>query len=892
AASSSGLQSLARGHRLTLNTLLQGAWAVLLGRYSGQDDVLFGTTVSGRPAELAGVESIAGLFINTLPVRVQVDSGAMLVPWLGELQARQAELRRYEYSPLDQVQKWSGLPAGQALFDHILVFENYPVSSALRESPPGLEILEAQPSEQTNYPLTVVVLPGSEMELELLYDCRRFDRVAILRMAGHLKNLLRAFVDDPRCRLAELALLTPAERQQLLVEWNVTARDAVRGEGAWARSLHELFEAQVARAPEARAVVCAGESLSYGELNRRANRLAHHLRALGVGPEALVVLRLERSLDPVVAILAVLKAGGAYVPVEHAAPRERLRGLLEDARPAVLITRGEEAGDGTAAGIRVVDLERDREAIARCSPENPVSGIRGEDPAYVIYTSGSTGRPKGVGVTHRNVLRLFTATDEWFGFDRREVWTLFHSFAFDFSVWELWGALLYGGRLVVVPYWISRSPEDFHALVRRERVTVLNQTPSAFYQLIAIDEASGAASRDLALRWIIFGGEALDLGALAPWFHRHGDEDPRLVNMYGITETTVHVTYRPLSAADLVKSGRSPIGAGIPDLGMYLLDSSRNPVPLGVVGEMYVGGAGVARGYLERPALTAERFVPDPYSVAPGERLYRTGDLGRYQPDGDLEFLGRADHQVKIRGFRIEPGEIEAVLADHPAVAAAVVTVRVDEGPVLVAWVGGAEPSRSELRSFLAERLPDYMVPALFVTLDSLPLTPNGKVDRAALARRALPDRIAPEEELVPPRTLAEVTLAGIWSRVLGVERVGVNDNFFELGGDSILSIQVVSRARQEGLVLTPREVFEQPTLGDLAAVVAAAAEGLSDQGPVTGELPLTPAQRWFFEWQLGAPHHFNQALLLEARERLEPAWLERALSVLLEHHDALRLRF
>ncbi|MCP4661436.1 MAG: amino acid adenylation domain-containing protein, partial [bacterium] len=580
------------------------------------------------------------------------------------------------------------------------------------------------------------------------------------------------------------------------------------------------------------------------------------------------------------------------------------RAVLEDSRAPVLVTAGG-SGERWPEGIRVVDLDGDSGAIAAASPQSPALSTAGDELAYVIYTSGSTGRPKGVGVTHANVLRLFTATRAWFGFDRDDVFTLFHSYAFDFSVWELWGALLHGGRLVLVPYWVSRSPEAFLELLDQQGVTVLNQTPSAFSQLVHEQESSPSPSSSSSLRWVIFGGEALNVASLAPWFARHGDRRPRLVNMYGITETTVHVTYRRLSAADLVRSGRSPIGAGIPDLRIALLDRSRNPVPLGVVGEMFVGGAGVARGYLGRPALTAERFVPDPlsgdplsgdpFSPSPGERLYRTGDLGRYQPDGDLEFLGRTDHQVKIRGFRIELGEIEAVLADHPAVATAVVMVSQDEAAVLVAWVvgaGTAEPSRSELRSFLTERLPEYMVPAIFVPLESLPLTPNGKVDRAALARRALPNRVAPEAASVPPRTPAEVALARIWSRVLGVERVGVNDNFFELGGDSILSIQVVSGARQEGLVLTPRDVFHQPTLGELAAVATTATRDPDDQGPVTGELPLTPIQRWFFEWQLSAPHHFNQALLLETRERLEPARLERALGVLMEHHDALRLRF
>jgi amino acid adenylation domain-containing protein/non-ribosomal peptide synthase protein (TIGR01720 family) len=509
--------------------------------------------------------------------------------------------------------------------------------------------------------------------------------------------------------------------------------------------------------------------------------------------------------------------------------------------------------------------------------------------AYVIYTSGTTGKPKGSLITHRNVARLFPATDAWYQFNEDDVWTLFHSCAFDFSVWEIWGALLYGGRIVVVPFLVSRSPEAFYELVAKEKVTVLNQTPSAFRQLIQAEEMVG--QKDLALRHVIFGGEALEMESLRPWFERHGDQMPRLVNMYGITETTVHVTYRPLSKGDL-NSG-SVIGVPIPDLQIYILDARREPVPIGVPGEMYVGGAGLARGYLRRPELTDERFIPDHLSGRAGSRLYRTGDLARYLPGWDIEYLGRVDNQVKIRGFRIELGEIESVLCKHPAVREAVVLAREDVpgSKRLVGYIvhSGLAPELSSLREYLKKTLPEYMVPAAFVVLEHLPLTNNGKVDRKALP---VPDEQRPElAGYAAPRTPVEEKLASIWSKVLRIERVGVNDNFFELGGDSILSIQVISLARREDIQLTPKLLFANQTIAELAAA-RATEQGHSSVEPAIGDVSLTPIQHWFFEQNLEESHHYNQAFLFEVGEPLTRPLLERALKELSGRHDSLRLRY
>jgi amino acid adenylation domain-containing protein len=611
--------------------------------------------------------------------------------------------------------------------------------------------------------------------------------------------------------------LTDKETQKLLLEKNHGGRDHT-----WEKCIHKLFEAQAERTPETVALSFKEQHLTYRELNERANQLAHHLQKLGVGSETLVGLFLERSLEMVVGLLAILKAGGAYVPMDPKYPRERLTFMLKDAHSPVVVTQKLLEGDLSDGNAKVICLDSDWLEIS-CEPTtNPVSDTQPHHLAYVIYTSGSTGTPKGSLISHCNVVRLFQETQVWFNFTQSDVWTLFHSCAFDFSVWELWGALFNGGRLVIVPFSVSRTPEDFHRLLCEEGVTVLNQTPSAFRQLIQVDEVKGP-SPSLALRLIIFGGEALDFGSLKPWFERHGDQKPRLVNMYGITETTVHVTYRPIDAADLF--GGSMIGIPIPDLQVYLLDEQGHSVPFGVPGEICVGGAGVGRGYLNRPELTAEKFIADPFSSKPGARLYKTGDLARYLPDGNLEFLGRIDQQVKIRGFRIELGEIEAVLNGHPAVRESVVIAREDVPgeKILAAYLVVRQepaPTATELREFLLKKLPDYMVPAAFVKLEKLPLTPNGKIDRKALPGTD-ENRLGLGVQFVAPATPTEVALAKIWCELLGVNQIGIHENYFELGGHSLMAMRLVSEIkRQMKLDLPVRTVFQHPTIQEMAKVL------------------------------------------------------------------------
>ncbi|HEV8000331.1 MAG TPA: amino acid adenylation domain-containing protein [Planctomycetaceae bacterium] len=625
----------------------------------------------------------------------------------------------------------------------------------------------------------------------------------------------------------EMPLFTETERRALRVAGEQSAKDCPRD-----KCVHQLFEEQVERTPQAIALVCGERRLTFTELNARANKLAHVLRARGVGPEKLVALCIDRSPEMVVGILGILKAGGAYVPLDPEYPPARLALMLEDAAAAVVITTGSLRRHlPDSAPVLLLDEPTTQTAFDHAPERNPTSTDRARAldpgrPAYVIYTSGSTGVPKGVVVTHWNVVRLFGSTRQWFDFGPNDVWTLFHSFAFDFSVWELWGALLYGGRLVIVPWTVSRSPTEFLELLVREQVTVLNQTPSAFYQLLQADREHLETGRKLSLRFIIFGGEALDFARVRDWYVRHPDESTALVNMYGITETTVHVTYQALSR-ELVRSAKSSlIGEPIPDLRVYVLDPNRAPSPIGVPGEMYVGGEGVARGYLNRSELTAEKFIADPFSSRPADRLYRTGDLACRRSDGNLEYLGRIDQQVKLRGFRIELGEIEAALTEHPQIADCAVQLREDRpgDKRLVAYLvppkSETAPAAAEIRRSLQDKLPAHMVPSAYIVLEALPHTVSGKLDRQRLPA---PDASRDDSagDYAAPESPLEGQLASIFAGVLALERVGIHDSFFAFGGDSLLAAKLIAQIHQRLRVeLAMNSVLMTPTPAGVAQLL------------------------------------------------------------------------
>ena len=797
------LQTFAQQHRITLNTLVQGTWAILLSRYSGETDIVFGTTVSGRPADLSGAEAMVGLFINTLPVRVQVIPEDSPVPWLQVLQSRQTEIRQYEYSPLVQIQGWSSVPRGILLFESIVVFENYPMDVSLRELSSNLEITDVHTFERTNYPLTVAAFPSKELLLEISYDVSRFDAATIQRMLGHLCTLMEGITTNNGQRISELPLLTEAERHQILVEWNDTETDYPKD-----KCIHALFEEQVGKTPDAIAVVFEEEELTYWELNARANRLAHYLRALGVGPEVLVGICVERSLEMVVGLLGILKAGGAYVPLDPDYPKERLAFMLEDSRVPFLLTQRDLVSKLPEHRASVICLDTDWGTISQESEKNLLNGATSENVAYVIYTSGSTGTPKGTLITHRGLCNVSEAQVRTFALTSHDKVLQFSSLSFDAATFEIVMALRVGAGLCLGKREHLLPGSGFIRLLRDQAVTIVTLPPSALTNL-----SSGEFP---ALRIMTVAGEACSADLVARWA-----EECLFFNLYGPTETTIWAT-----VAQCMSSHRQPpIGRPIANTQIYILDDHLQPVPVGIPGELYIGGVGLARGYLNRFELTAEKFIPNPFSDDPGARLYKTGDLVRYLSDGNIEFLGRMDHQVKIRGFRIELGEIEAVLSQHPTVQETVALVRENQAgdKRLVAYVvpnSEQVATISELRHFLKEKLPDYMVPSAFVFLEAFPLTPNGKVDRKALP---MPDQTRPEleETFVAPRTPVEEILAGIWANVLDLKQVGVHDNFFELGGHSLLAMQLVSRISTAiNLHISVSLLFLYSTIAELAVAL------------------------------------------------------------------------
>ncbi|MCX4090722.1 non-ribosomal peptide synthase/polyketide synthase, partial [Nocardia sp. alder85J] len=899
------LSSVARAQGVTLFMVLHAALAVLLARLSGTTDIAVGTPVAGRGEQ--ALDDLIGMFVNTLVLRSEVDGAESFTEFLSR--TRESDLTALAHADvpferLVEVLEPTRSLAWHPLFQVMLSFQEMAHAALemgeLRVTADELELPVAKFDLQ--WTLTERFGAAGEpagIEAVAQFATDLFDASTVTAFNTRFLRILTAVAARPEIAVGDIDLLDATELATVTGEWTSSGPD--RGRDA---TLPGLFDATVAAHPDRVAVVADAERLSYRELDRRANHLAHSLIRTGVGPDTLVAVALPRSADLVVALLAVLKAGGGYLPIDPSYPAERIAFMLADAAPICMVTT-EQHELIVPTGLPVLPVPRpdtagpDTAGPDTAGPE-PVAGAgravpRPDNIAYVIYTSGSTGRPKGVAIPHRNVIRLFDNTRAAFGFDEHDVWTMFHSYAFDFSVWELWGPLLHGGTLVVVDFHTARAPEQFLELLRAHRVTVLNQTPSAFHQLA---EADRAAPAPLALRYIVFGGEALEPRRLTDWFARRGDTMPRLINMYGITETTVHVTYRALDAA-VARAHGSVVGRAVPGLRTYLLDSRLRPVPIGVPGEIYIAGAQLARGYLGRPALSAARFVADPFG-APGSRLYRSGDLARWSAAGELIHLGRADDQVKVRGYRIELGEIEAAVLAHPQVTHAAVIVRPGGrlGDQLVAYLvtdGGTDPDA--VKTWLQRDLPPHMMPAAFVVVDAIPLTPNGKLDR-----RALPAPVFEVREFQAPTTPIEEIVAQVFADVLALgadRRVGLHDDFFALGGNSLIATQASARL---GIALSTkvpvRMLFEAPTVAALAARVesqvgSGARKALvARQRPAQVPLSLAQQRMWFLNRfdNRNAVNNIQFAIRLSGE--LDVAALQVAVIDVIDRHESLRTVF
>ncbi|MGG4187178.1 amino acid adenylation domain-containing protein, partial [Paenibacillus peoriae] len=872
-----GIQRVAKRYQVTINTLMQTVWGILLQKYNGTDDVVFGSVVSGRPAEIPNVEHIIGLFINTIPVRINTQEGSLFSDVMQQNQQQSIASHAYDTYPLYEIQGLSELK--QDLINHILIFENYPVEEQIEqlghgeESESSFSITGAESVEQTNYDFNLVVLPGNTIHMSFGYNALAFERESVEQIRGHLVQLLEQVVANPDIQVHELDMVTAQEREQIVEVWGNTAA-AYPSE----QTIHGLFEAQAMRTPEQAALFFEGERLSYRELNERANRLARTLHSQGVTKDRLVGLMTERSVDMIVGIFGILKAGGAYVPIDPTYPEERIRYMLDDSGAKLLLTQSHLVDKAAFEGNMLVLDGVQGVYHEDGSNLEPLSGPN--DLAYVIYTSGTTGQPKGVMLEHHGLCNLKTYFDQTLQISTSDHALLFASYSFDAACWEIFQALFCGATLYVPTSETILNYERFEQYMADHRITVAALPPTYAVYL--------EPKRMPNLRILFTAGSASSTELVYKW-----KDQVLYYNGYGPTENSVATSIWPVSedarAGQLISIGRP-----MPNHRVYMVDIHGHLAPVGVAGELCVSGPGLARGYLDRPELTAEKFVPNPFAAAEAgyERMYRTGDLARWMPDGNIEYLGRIDHQVKIRGYRIELGEVEAQILKVENVQEVIVLARENEqgqNQLVAYYVAEREVSAGELRGLLGEELPNYMVPSYFIQLEQMPLTPNGKIDRKALP--AAEGSLQSGVDYVEPRTALEQTLVSIWQAVLGAKRVGILDNFFDLGGDSIKAIQVSSRLLQAGYKLEMKDLFQYPSISLLSGHVHKVSR-TADQRAISGAVKLTPIQQWFFGQSSVEPHYFNQSVMLHRAEGFDVDALHQAVTKVAGHHDALRMVF
>ncbi|CAH2574160.1 Linear gramicidin synthase subunit C [Planktothrix rubescens] len=870
------LKSLSQKSGVTLFMTLLATLNTLLFRYSSQKDILVGTPTANRNRQ--EIEPLIGFFVNTLVMRNSLEGNLSFLELLQ--QVRNGVLAAYANQDVPFEQVVDGLQIERSLsynplFQVMFALQNTPLTAL---DLPGLRAKSmAVENVRVKFDLTLILEEieteqGTYLEGYWEYNGDLYTAERITRLMGHFQTLLKGIVKNPQQKVGELPLLTDPEKQQILVEWNQTQVPYQDHQ-----CIHQLFEEQVAKNPDAVAVIYEQECLTYQQLNQKANQLAHYLQSLGIKTEELVGVCVERSPLIIIGILGILKAGAAYLPLDPSYPPNRLIYMVEDSGVSVVLTQEKLANTLQLENLQKVYLDQDWPIISQQSSDPPVSETQAKNLAYVIYTSGSTGKPKGVLLAHKGVCNLATQQRKIFNIKAQSRVLQFASFSFDASVWEIFMALGSGATLVMGDSDSLLPGENLLNLLKKQKITIATLPPSAL-AVMPTDELPDLQS-------LIVAGESSSADLLKKWCqNRH------VFNAYGPTESTVCTTIA------LIKDPQEkpPIGKPLGNFQVYILDPCLNPVPIGINGELYIGGEGLAKGYLGQPELTNSKFISNPFNDDPASRLYKTGDIVRYLADGNIDFMGRIDHQIKIRGFRIELGEIETVLSQHPQVQEGIVIAREDELGVkrLSAYVIPVtqQLTRQELRQFLQDKLPNYMVPAFLMLLDSFPLTPNGKVDRRALP---IPEIDLHElENYIAPSTDTETILAQIWQSVLGRERISIHDNFFELGGDSIIGIQIVAKANQAGLGITPKQLFSHQTIAQLATVTEKAPVTQIMQDLVSGQVPLTPIQQWFFEQNLPELHHFNQSVFLEVPAHLQPDLLKPAIAKLLYHHDALRLRF